>query len=45
MCVICSLVFRCGLRGMGGNLLEEGEDSERSGYRRLVKERWEVPRQ
>lgn len=42
MCVICSLVFGCGLRGLSGNLFEEGKDSEGSGYRRLVEERWAI---
>ena len=42
MCVICSLVFGCGFRGMGGSLFEEGKDSEGTGYRRLVEERWAV---
>ena len=42
MCVICSLVFGCGLRGLRGDLFEEGKDSEGSRYRRLVEERWAV---
>ena len=32
MRVICSLVFSRGLRGMRGNLLEKGEDSDGGGY-------------
>ena len=31
MRVICSLIFGCGLRSMGGDLLEKSEDSERGG--------------
>ena len=38
MRVICSLIFGCGLRGMGGDLFEDRKDSEGSGYRRLMKE-------
>ena len=29
MRVICSLIFRCGLRSMGRDLLEKSDDSER----------------